>query len=189
MLKFILISTVGLLIACSNSKGVEVSDKQIEKLDVVIQATTTQAYCGGAKPSEETLAELNTPKPASNVKIYLRKGASNNIENAVDYEFTTDNSGEVKTSLPAGKYSIVFENKKDRATYNDLIEKYGKETSYQTAIDTSCLSKFFAESNAVLIVDENKENTISVNRMMRCQWTRIPCSNYKGELPPSAPPK
>lgn len=189
MLKFILISTVGLLLACSNSKEVEGSESKLDKIDVVIKATTTQAYCGGAKPSDETLEELNTPVPAANVKIYLRKGVVNNIVNNIDYEFTTDDNGQVKTSLPEGTYSIVFENKKDKSSYNELLEKYGKETSYQTAIDTTCLKKFYRESNAVLEVEENQENTITVNRMKHCQWTRIPCSNYKGELPPSAPPK
>ena len=180
---------VGVLFACSNTKKVNVSEKQIEKFDVVINATTTQAYCGGAKPSEEVLKELNTPSPAPNVNLYLRKGDSNNIENEIDYQFTTDDSGKVKTSLPAGRYSIVFENKKNRATYDGLLEKYGKETSYQTAIDTTCLNMFFAQPNVVLIVEEKNENAITVNRMLHCQWTRIPCSNYKGELPPTAPPK
>lgn len=191
MFKFILvsISIVGIMLACSNSKSVKKADNQAEQFDVVIEATTTQAYCGGAKPSEEVLKELNTPAPAPNVKLYLRKGEVNNIENEVDYEFVTDDKGEIKTHLPAGTYSIVFEEKKDQSSFNNLIEKYGKETSYQTAIDTTCLKKFFREPNAILEVKKNQENIITVNRMKRCQWTRIPCSNYKGELPPSAPPK
>lgn len=189
MLKFILVSVVGVFMACSNSKEVESSEKQVDKFNVVINATTTQAYCGGASPSEETLKELNTPNPATNVRLYLRKGDLNNIENEIDYQFLTDDSGSVKTSLPAGTYSIVFENKKDSSGYNELLEKYGKETSYQTAIDTNCLSKYFAQPNAVLVVEENGENTITVNRMLHCQWTRIPCSHYKGDLPPTAPPK
>lgn len=189
MIKFILIGIAGLMLACSNSKEVKSSKGDLERYDVTINATTTQAYCGGAKPSEEVLEELNTPKPASNVKIYLRKGDSNNIDNDIDFEFTTNDSGRVETRLPEGKYSIVFENKKDRATYDSLLEKYGKETVSQTAIDTNCLSQFFAEPNAVLEVKKGAQNNITVNRLLRCQWTNVPCSNYKGQLPPSAPPK
>ena len=189
MMKFILVGIAGIMLACSNSKKVENAGNSVEQFNVVIEATTTQAYCGGAKPSEETLKELNTPVPAPNVKIYLRKGKVNNIENEVDYELITDDKGKVQTRLPAGTYSIVFENKRDQSSFNDLLEKYGKETSYQTPIDTTCLKKFYSEPNAVLEVKKNQENTIVVNRMKRCQWTRIPCSNYKGELPPSAPPK
>ena len=180
---------VGVLLACSNTKKVNVSEKQVEKFDVVINATTTQVYCGGVGPSEEVIKELNTPTPSPNVKLYLRKGDSNDIENEVDYQFLTDDSGKVIMSLPAGMYSIVFENKKDRATYDALLEKYGKETSYQTAIDTNCLRQFFVQPNAVLIVEEKNENIITVNRRLHCQWTRIPCSNYKGDLPPTVSPK
>ena len=189
MLKFILVSFLGLLTACSTSKEVESSKNEVKEFDVVIKATTTQVYCGGAKPSEEIKKELGTPKQAPNVKIYIRKGDTNNFNNEIDDELVSNDSGVVKTSLPAGTYSLVFENKKDRATYNHLLEKYGKETSYQTAIDTNCLKTFFAEPNGVLVVGENNENEITVNRVLRCQWTRIPCSNYKGELPPSSRPK
>lgn len=189
MFKIILISVVGVLLACSNSKQVEVSKNQAEKFDVVISATTTQVYCGGASPTEEMLEELKTPNPASNVYLYLRKGDTNFIEKEIDYQLKTDDSGQVKISLPVGTYSIVFENKKDISVYNELIEKYGKGTSYQTAIDTNCLKSYFKQPNAILKVEENGENTITVNRKMHCQWTRIPCSHYKGDLPPSAPPK
>lgn len=189
MIRIILIASVSLLLACSSTKKVGHSEDKVEKFDVVINATTTQAYCGGASPSEETLKELSNPKPATNVRLYLRKGDTNNIENEIDYEFLTDDSGQVKTKLPAGNYSIVFENKKDKSVYNELLEKHGKETSYQTAIDTNCLTKFFARPNAVLVVEEKGENTITVNRMLHCQWTSVPCSHYKKALPPSAPPK
>lgn len=189
MLKFILISVVGLLMACSTSKQVDSSENQVETFDVAINTTTTEVYCGGARPSEEILEELRTPKPAPNVKIYLRKGDTNNIKNKIDYQLMSNDSGVVKTSLPAGTYSIVFENKKDQNTYNDLLDKYGSGTSYQTPIDTNCLKTFFAQPNGVLIVEENNENKITVNRVMKCQWTSIPCSHYKGDLPPSAPPK
>ena len=189
MLKFILISAVGLLLACSNSKEVESTEGQMEKFDVVINATTTEVYCGGASPTEETLEELRTPHPATNVYLYLRKGDTNFIEKEIDYQLKTDDSGQVVISLPIGTYSIVFENKRDLSVYNELIEKYGKGTSYQTAIDTNCLKSYFKQPNAILTVEENGDNTITVNRRMHCQWTRIPCSNYKGSLPPSAPPK
>jgi hypothetical protein len=189
MVKFILVSVVGLMMACSTSKEVESSENQVEEFDVVINTTTTQVYCGGAKPTEEILEELRTPKSAPNVKIYLRKGSINDIKKEIDYQLMSNDSGVVKTSLPAGTYSIVFENKKDQGAYDELLDKYGTETSYQTAIDTSCLKTFFAQPNGVLVVEENNESKITVNRVMKCQWTRIPCSNYKGDLPPSAPPK
>ena len=185
MLKFILIATVGLLLACSNSKEVHSDESQQKKYEVVISATTTQVYCGGARPTEE----LRTPIPASNVFLYLRKGDTNFIQKEIDYQLKTDDSGRAKVNLPAGTYSIVFENKKDVSVYNELLEKYGKETSYQTAIDTSCLTSYFKQPNAILKVKENGENEITVNRKLHCQWTRIPCSHYKGDLPPSAPPK
>lgn len=189
MLKFILITTVALFLACSNSKDVQSEDGQQEKYEVVISATTTQVYCGGARPTEEILEELRTPIPAPNVFLYLRKGDTNFIQNEIDYQFKTDDSGRVEVNLPTGTYSIVFENKKDVSVYNELLEKYGKETSYQTAIDTNCLNAYFKQPNAILTVEENGENAITVNRQMRCTATRIPCSHYKGALPPSAPPK
>jgi hypothetical protein len=185
MFRILLIGTFSVLLACSSSKEFDNSGNQAEKYEVVISATTTQAYCGGVSPTEEMLKEFNTPSPAPNVKLYLRKGDSNNIKNDIDYELTTNDSGRVETSLPQGTYSIVFENKKDLSTYDALLKKYGKETSYQTPIDTNCLTQFFVKTNAVLVVGDKKENAISVNRRIPCQSTRIPCSKYKGELPPS----
>lgn len=189
MIKIILITSVSLLLACSNTKGLDQSSDNSKKFDVIINATTTQAYCGAIEPSQELIDELNTPIPAPNVNLYLRKGDTNDIENEIEHKFLTDDSGQVKVKLPAGTYSIVFENKKNKSVYNDLLEKYGKETSHQTAIDKECLNKFFAEPNGVLVVKENGENIISANRRKRCQWTKIPCSHFTGPLPPSAPPK
>lgn len=189
MIRIILIATVSVLLACSNTKEVDQSSDKVEKFDVIINATTTQAYCGAIEPAQEVLDELNTPTPAPNVKVYLRKGDKNDIEKEIDYEFLTDDSGQVKSKLPAGTYSIVFENKKDKSVYADLLEKYGKETSHQTAIDKECLKKFFAEPNAVLEVKESGENSVNVNRRKGCEWTKIPCSHFTGPMPPSAPPK
>ena len=189
MMKIILVSVVGFFVACSASKEVNFSDKETKTFDVTIEATTTQAYCGGAQPTEEILDELNTPVPAPNVSIYLRKGTINDINKPVDYKLSTNDSGRVETQLPAGTYSVVFENKKNQAGYDDLIEKYGKETTKQTAIDTTCLKKHFSQPNGILEVAEKGTNKLIVNRRKRCQWTKIPCSNYKGQLPPSAPPR
>lgn len=69
-----------------------------QKKAVSFQINYRQSYCGGARPSEEIMADLNKPKPYSyqSIIIISSKGKVDSIK--------TNENGDVKINLRAGKY-------------------------------------------------------------------------------------
>lgn len=63
--------------------------------------TNTQSYCGGARPPEELLKELATPKPYGNRSLVFFHSGSKK-----EYGFTTDEHGHYEVELPIGKYEL-----------------------------------------------------------------------------------
>lgn len=177
--------------SCSTNVSVNSGDaeNQVESQEVSIRVTETSAYCGGAKPSQEILDELNTPKSLPKTTIYLRKGEVNDVEQSIDYALKSDEKGLINVMLPAGKYSIVFDNKKDQSKYEELLDQYGKPTDAYKAIDTNCLQTYFRKPEKVIHVERSAENEFSVNYRNRCSWGSVPCAIYIGPIPPSAPPR
>ena len=76
-----------------------------ELVDVSLNITQTQSYCGGAEPSDDILSELRTPHKLSRTLYIL------NAENTCVDSFLTSNSGVQGYSLPTGKYSLRFTSK------------------------------------------------------------------------------
>lgn len=56
----------------------------------VIQITP---YCGGARPTDEMLAEATAPKAFPHKSFHIRKGSVNSIDAPVVLSFTTDEQG------------------------------------------------------------------------------------------------
>lgn len=184
----ILVIITLLLFSCSNSKKAgdqNSSQTTVENgLEVKILLTTTGAYCGGVEPSQEQLEEIRTPKPYANKKVYLRKGNENDVSKPVDFVLESDSLGVIKTHLPEGTYSIVFEDKSTQEKKDQLIKKYGEKTDQRSAIDQECLDKHFLKPEAVLKVQAGQKNEVTVNKQVQCPWGSVPCSRYTGPLPP-----
>lgn len=173
--------TVGIfLLSCISGKKKNSSTDELYKVEVMV--TQTSSYCGGARPSEEILQELNTLKPASGLTIYIGKGNSNH---GVDFVVSskTDELGKVSVELSEGIYYIVFDNK--TAAYKEsLLTTYGTETKDYSAIDITCLESWFATPEITFHVQKNNLRTIVLNHHIPCSWSAIPCVNYRGPLPP-----
>ncbi len=177
--------------ACANNTSniAELSPDIVnEKIEVRFHLTETEAYCGGAKPPQELLDELNTPKAMANTSIFLRNDTVNNIEDSIDYTFTSNQEGWINAKLPAGQYSVVFADKKDRKTYEDMLEQYKTSTRLYKAIDTDCLQSYFRQPEKVIHVTEKGENKYEIKNRKHCKRS-VPCATYIGPVPPSAPPK
>ena len=69
------------------------------KFDVSILVTSTQSYCGGARPTDEMMQELNTPKPLPEKKLYIRKGKENSLKEPIIKEVVTNAAGKIDLKI------------------------------------------------------------------------------------------
>jgi len=79
--------------------------------------TFTNQYCGGARPSEQLLAEYATPQNFVNTTIYLKKKKGGKVI----YKIVTDKNGKFKKCIKPGKYYLYmskYYNKKLRLNFN-----------------------------------------------------------------------
>ncbi len=88
----------------------------------------TLPYCGGARPTEEILADKNKLRLLTNSTLRL-KGKS-------EYLVTTNGKGIFKSGIPAGTYEVYLTDKTDKTIYdvdpanceNCLTQKMGTIT-------------------------------------------------------------
>ncbi len=140
--------------------------------------TATYAYCGGARPSAEMLAELNRPKPIANKKLFIKSGSVNAKNQKVITSFETDANGHYKMKLAIGSYCIVDEGKSGDYKFpaTDSLHKW----------DSDCLLKEYERCDYQLTVSSKPIDSITINFFVPCSWD-MPCLDYSGPLPPSAP--
>jgi hypothetical protein len=138
--------------------------------------TATYSYCGGARPSDEMLAELNRPKPLADKKLFIKTGSSNSKSNSAIKEFTTDADGHFTIALEKGTYCIVEENKSASMIIpaSDANHKW----------DVNCLTKEYERCDFQLNINKQPDS-ISINFLIPCEWNK-PCVTYTGPLPPAA---
>lgn len=140
----------------------------------------THDYCGGAKPPDETLEKLKTPVPLSSKKLYLKKSRTNARSYKVAASFTSDSSGHFKVQLTPGVYCIVeeYKSKPFILPANDKFSTW----------DEDCLREEYAKCNFELTVRDHDVKDISLVFHIPCSWAK-PCLQYRGPLPPAAPPE
>lgn len=138
--------------------------------------TATYAYCGGARPSAEMLAELNRPKPMANKKLFIKSGAINTANETVIKSFETDANGYFKIELAKGSYCVVDEIKSGafKLPATDSLHKW----------DANCLKKEYERCDYQLNVSTKTMDSVKVTFFIPCQWDS-PCLDYSGPLPPS----
>jgi hypothetical protein len=79
--------------------------------------TYTNSYCGGARPSEEMLADYATPKNFVSTTIYLKRKKGGKVI----YKIVTDKDGKFKKCIKPGKYLLYmskYYNKKLPLNFN-----------------------------------------------------------------------
>ena len=156
--------------------------KEKKKL-VVGQITYSAQYCQGAKPTEELLKELRTPKAFAGKKFFIRKGALNNLKAPIIASVVTDSSGKFKVSLNNGIYCVVSENKKDKSIYNQYIMEHSKKTKDYAAVDMQCLNNWIKTPDFSFEV-KKASVTMDHNYVSPCPWETLPCIQFTGPLPP-----
>ena len=66
--------------------------------------TYTNRYCGGARPSDEMLAEYATPRNFTNSTIYLKRKKGGKVI----YKIVADKDGKFKKCIKPGKYFLYM---------------------------------------------------------------------------------
>ena len=80
--------------------------------------------------------------------------------------------------LPAGTYFIVGENKKDKSSFDDIIERYGKGTKTCYPIDTICLMKWYEKPDAIFNVGKDSIKNIVITYYHECDCD-VPCARSR----------
>lgn len=166
-----------------------VSEKEINEISEEKQysvsgfVTHSNSYCGGARPSDEMLLEITSPKPLANVTYHVRKGILNDVNEKVLLSFTTDSEGKFRFQLPAGDYVIIGSNRLDSVYVKSVFKKFEKETDSYSAADRNCLNKWLSESLFQFKIESDKIENINWDIHQAC-FTSDPCVHYKGPYPP-----
>ena len=158
------------------------SERKVKKYSVAGVITGTSNYCGGARPSDEMLADIATPKPIPNKKIYIKKGEINSFKNKILLTLITDSAGKFQAKLPPGKYLIVDGDKKDMTYYNQLLKEHKEQTKNFDAVDSTCLNEWYLKPDFTFEVKHTEIKNISVNYHKAC--FNLPCIQFRGPYPP-----
>ena len=162
-----------LMIACTPGKH---KNKAPVKYTVSGTIFELRQYCGGARPSEEILH----PKPLAvhGIKLYIRKSSVNSVANAIIDSVVSGFDGGFSLQLPAGTYCFIEAAKSGpiKIPVNDQFNSY----------DTACYRKTYSTCDYSVDVKSNV-SAVKIVLDRHCPWNR-PCVQYKGPLPPSAPP-
>jgi hypothetical protein len=170
-------------VSCAHVKRNK-SNKSGKLISFRISVTSTSAYCGGARPTEEMLQALSKQIPIVGKKIFIRKGETNDLRQVIFANTMSDTSGKAIFMLPPGKYSIVDERKADSAYYKSLVKNYSSGTGSFSPIDLKCLSEWLKQPDLIIEVKRGAANDFNINYHRPCEWSSVPCAQYTGPLPP-----
>jgi hypothetical protein len=154
------------------------------KQKIVGVYTENSAYCGGARPSQEILADLERPIPTANKVLYLKKGSSNITKQKKLIKVITNANGQFNFLLAPGKYCIVGSDKIDTKYFQLLVTKYSKDSKTYKAIDKKCLTEWLMEPLHSFEVKSSNNDTIKIHYTKPCDWNSIPCAQFTGAIPP-----
>lgn len=137
--------------------------------------TTTQSYCGGARPTDEMLAQLKMPKPDAGRLLFIKSGKENVEAITAIKSFTTDSLGNFKIKLKKGTYCIIeaYKSKSFVTQKNDSVSKW----------DSKCLFENYSQCDYQFTVTNKNIDNVNINFFKPCPWAK-PCLQYSGPMPP-----
>jgi hypothetical protein len=109
-----------------------------------LEFTFTSAYCGGARPTEEIIADKATARPLRNSTLLLK-----NHFNGKTYTCTTNDDGVCQTGITEGKYDVYLT--------TDINPKLG------TGFDGKCSLWRNKVMYTVKITDDGKSRLVPVH--------------------------
>ncbi len=177
----ILILLAALVMGCADKQSV--TNRNTALVEEVIQLNYTESYCGGARPTDEILAEMAQPKPMIGERLYLRKGSVNNINEPLVASEITDQSGRAIFHLMPGQYCVLRASKIDNAQTEKWKNELLKGNELYAPIDIECLEKWLATPELVIEVGESGPLSFELLINKPCPWNSIQCAQYKGPLP------
>lgn len=136
----------------------------------------TESYCGGAKPSEEQLQILNTPRPLASKTIYIKIGRRNANGTPVYRKVVTDGEGRFQIKLKAGTTYCFVEDWKGEPF------QAPQNTEFVTW-DIACLKDRYSTPDFILAVKKSKNPVVKITYHKPCFY-RPYCGQYSGPLPP-----
>lgn len=177
MKTFIHLAIAVLMVTCTSGRHKKNSaDHTLKKYTVSGSVLEQRQYCGGARPAEEILHPK--PAPAGGIKLYIRKSSSNETGKPIVDSLVSAADGTFSIQLPSGTYCFVEAAKKNALVMpqNDQFNTY----------DTACFRKNYNTCDFSVDV-KSDVSKIEIVLERRCAWNR-PCVQYRGPLPPAAPP-
>lgn len=141
-------------------------------------------YCGGARPSEQMLMELEKTVPLGSIQFYIKTGTVNDPSAPAICSSITDEEGLAFVNLKPGDYLLVFEDKQDWSQYTRWKEEFAIAKHPYGAMDTLCLRNWIQTPEVVFHVHVDSTHRIEIVRPDKCFWNNIPCIEYIGSIPP-----
>lgn len=138
--------------------------------------TSTEDYCGGARPSDEMLQDLSTPKPFANKVIYVKMGTVNKNSNKTVKKLTTDANGRFSVMLSPGNTYYFIEEWKAKVF---VTPKNTRELVW----DIPCLRKRYASPDFVIKLKKGANPEVQINYHQNCSHNPY-CGQFSGPLPP-----
>jgi hypothetical protein len=141
--------------------------------------TQTSLFCGGARPTEEMMREMEVPKPYKNKVLYVRAGKINTTAKSVLLKFTADSAGSFSFTLPPGEYVIIQAEQVKKLNLKKLPS--GKDFM----INKKCLDEWWKKPYYALVIKDADVTNLNFNFEKRCFIpTDVSCIEYMGPMPP-----
>lgn len=131
-----------------------------QKKPVEVDVVYTQSYCGGARPTDEMLAEIQKPKPYANKKMYVisEKGKKSVVK--------TTSAGNFKIKLAQGNYKLMEVWR---------VKKQSPNGAPLGNFDKECLKPEWSKEVMQIKVTKEKVTLELKNEiMLYCDWA-FPC--------------
>lgn len=131
-----------------------------QKRNVIVTLTCTYPYCGGARPTEEMMADAQKPKPYAE-KLVVVVSKTGKVDSA-----KTDKSGVLKLKLKAGTYMLCE---------SWRFRKSGPQNEPLSSFDTECLKTEWSKTITTFTVGKKAVVVKDVAPIeFQCNW-RLPC--------------
>ncbi|MDA7501971.1 hypothetical protein N8482_01730 [Chitinophagales bacterium] len=138
------------------------------------------SYCGGARPSPETIKKYKAPRPLEQFKIYIKHGTKNTDSATVVDSTVTNDLGEYSFSLPPGEYILLGPSQLNRPALNQILNQQDLLVA-----DENCLEKWFAKGLLSFVVKDRSITELNHLIIKKCNVPEgIPCLRYTGKHRP-----
>lgn len=177
VLAYLLLSVLFVFMnSCNNNKSVVKSSSDTSFL-ISGKVLQTFSYCGGARPTQEILDKLNTPKVYPDKSFHVRAGSINDINKKIVVKFNSKMDGTFSFNLKPGTYSIILE---EQLSLVDLTDYNTKNQR----VDEKCLEEWWGKPYYILEVTDKNISELEFIFNQRCHLkTDIPCVSYTGPKP------